>query len=926
VDPIQSLQGLAIRNRAGLTAGICGLALVCLLLLPSNASATTFTDPRFGETTLPITGSPAGPRDPTAVDWAPDGRMFVAEKFGRVRVVEPGGIQGGTQETLIDLRSRVNDVFDRGLLGLAVDSNFASNGYLWLVYTQELDPIDPDTTGPSTSVVSRLQVNEDNDLVTPPNGPNRVGDELIVLGTEGNQSCPAPADTLDCIAADYSGHSINTIRSAPDGTLWISNGDSHSNGTIDSLSYRPYDETNFSGKLIHIDRQGRGLANHPFCPSQSDLTRNCTKIYAEGFRNPYRFTLRPGAGPALGDVGNVTEEELDLIVAGGNYGWPCYEGSVRNPLFDQEQTCRNLYAQEAANPSTVREPAWSYPRDQGGGDFGSAIVVGPVYGGSNYPASFNGKLFVGDYVDQTIKVLTLSGNQVTGEQSFATEVPTAVDLAEMPNGDLGYVDINFGQPAGFVRRIIFSAGNQPPIPVASANPTRGLAPLQVQFTGSNSSDPDDDDLAYRWNFGDGTPESTQANPTHTYQQAGTYTARLTVDDGSGSNPSTTVQIEVGDQPTANITSPADGSSYRDGQAVNLQGTGTDPTDRTLSGADLEWRVILHHNTHQHLAGGDLTGSSGSFVPLTDHDADSNYEIRLTATDSDGNSDTDSIEIDPELSRLTFNSAPTGAPITYSGHAPDPAPLVRDAAVGFSATIEAAESFTSGGQTYVFDRWSDGGAQTHQISVPAADTTYTANYVPGTPTAVPGPSPVLPAAPEITRTAPESPANDNFPSVIGSADPSTTVALYSGRRCSGVALTSGSASIFGTAGLVAEVPDDSRTRFWARATGSRGDSPCSGEPVRYVEDSTAPVVEIRRGPSDKTKDRWPTFRFRANERQASFLCRLDRRKWRACDSPKTYRRLALADHVFRVKAVDEAGNVGDPERRRFELLAKRHYAD
>ena len=99
------------------------------------------------------------------------------------------------------------------------------------------------------------------------------------------------------------------------------------------LFYRTYDPTSFAGKIIHVDRQGRGLANHPFCPGDADLTHVCTKVYATGFRNPFRFTLRPGRGPAVGDVGYITYEELNLIQPGANYGWPCYEGPSRNPTL-----------------------------------------------------------------------------------------------------------------------------------------------------------------------------------------------------------------------------------------------------------------------------------------------------------------------------------------------------------------------------------------------------------------------------------------------------------------------------------------------------------------------------------------------------------------------------------------------------------------
>src|SRR5215211_4573744 len=293
-----------------LRAGL--LAFAFALFFSAPAGATTLPA-GFGETTLA-----SGLNAPTAVDWAPDGRMFIAEKRGVVRVRTPGG----DLLTLLDIRDEVNNVSDRGLLGLAVDTDFETNGYLYLLYAYELNPLSPDSTGPMVSRLTRVKVKPDNTLENP-------GDpETVILGTESDEPCPSPDNTVDCIPADFYWHVIGTVRSDPtDGTLWVGSGDSHP-FAVDGTSYRPLDVRTYAGKILHVDRNGRGLPNHPFCPNEVDLTDVCTKIYAKGFRNPFRFTLRPGKGPVVGDVGNG-HEELDLIRPGGNYGWPCYEGNDR---------------------------------------------------------------------------------------------------------------------------------------------------------------------------------------------------------------------------------------------------------------------------------------------------------------------------------------------------------------------------------------------------------------------------------------------------------------------------------------------------------------------------------------------------------------------------------------------------------------------
>lgn len=688
-----------------------GVALSGLLLVAAAPASATVLPPGFGETTLVGDGLSA----PTAIDWAPDGRMFVAEKAGRVRVVTADGTL--LKSPLLDIADKVNSPSDRGLLGLAVDKDFASNGYLYLLYVFELNPLEPDSEAPMVSRLTRVTVNPDNTLENP------ADPETVVLGTQSERACPRPDNTVDCIPADFIWHVIGTVRSDPvDGTLWLGTGDSHSPTPIDELTYRPYDEHTFAGKLIHIDRNGHGLPNHPFCPDDVDLTHVCTKLYAKGFRNPFRFTLRPGKGPVVGDVGFNDQEEIDLVSAGENYGWPCYEGSIRTPLYRTEPRCQQEYAKEGTSDA-VAPPAWSYARGEG-----AAVVAGPTYEGPNYPSGYAGKIFVGDYVQGWVKLLTInSGDQVIAVEDFASGWPGGVDLKLMPNGDLAFADIGFGSTSS-VGRFTYAEGNLPPTPVASASPDSGDPPLTVQFSGSDSTDPEDDPLTYEWDFGDGSARSSEANPSHTYTDPGTFQARLTVDDGHQRNPNVAVTVQVGPNlsPTAEILAPAEESLYRNGEAVELAGRGDDAEDGSLAGAALSWNVLLHHGTHLHQVT-SFEGVGGQFTPYVDHDADSYYEIILTATDSGGLTAEHRVRIRPKVIHLTLDSIPPGAPVRYSGEGPFSAPLTRTAAVGLRAIIEADPALVSNGRTYNFSHWSDGAPGKHLITVPAQDTTLTAVY-------------------------------------------------------------------------------------------------------------------------------------------------------------------------------------------------------
>jgi PKD repeat protein/glucose/arabinose dehydrogenase len=699
--------------RASRVRVIASAVVFALLVLIPGAAATTLPS-GFAEVNLVAGG---GLSAPTAVAYAPDGRMFIAEKAGRVKVVNPGS---STAIPLLSITSKVNHFSDRGLLGIEVDTDFESNGFLYLLYVHELSPATPDTSAPMVSRLTRVTVRPDNMLVLP---EGSTDPETVILGKDSNGPCPTPDNTRDCITSDFYWHAIGTVRSDPtDGTLWVGSGDSH-NDPVDGLTWRPYNEHTFAGKIMHIDREGRGLPNHPFCPNDTNLDHVCTKIYAKGFRNPFRFHLRPGKGPVVGDVGSSRREEVDFIRPGGNYGWPCYEGTHRPASRQSQPECTALYAKEGT-PEAAIPPNWEY--DHSGG---ASITLGPIYDGSTYPSHFRGDLFVGDYVQGWIKRLEIDANDnVTAVHDWATGWAGGVDLEMHPSGDLSNVDIGFGGVPAVARYTYTGSTNSPPVTVASATPTSGPSPLTVQFTGSGSSDPDGDALTYDWDFGDGTAHSALADPSHTYTTDGDYTATLTVTDAQGHSSSDTVPIAAtGNQaPTVNIAAPVDEFLYRDGSAVTLQGSGSDPEDGALGGASLTWRVLLHHGTHTHSLTDGVTGSEASFTPLVNHDSDSYYEIRLTAVDSGGRSASQTIEIRPETSDLELASSPVGAPLAYVDDQ-RAAPFSLRPAIGYEAQLSAPETFVRGGRTYRFQGWSDGGTRNHEITVPAGSPQYTATY-------------------------------------------------------------------------------------------------------------------------------------------------------------------------------------------------------
>src|SRR5918999_4419521 len=363
--------GSLVRRLAAPTAVIA--ALICALA-PPVAGAATYVDPSFSEEQL------VGDLDfPVQVAWAPDGRMFVAEKDGKVKVQSPGQ-EGAT--TILDIMEEVNGGNDRGLLSIAVDSQYPAEPYLYVLFTADLNHLVRDGEGPMVAKLRRYTLGSTSALSNP----------VEILGTYDAGPCPPPSNTLDCIPSDSVTHTIGTVRSAPDGSLFVSVGEGADFGGVEDDAFRPYDLQSMSGKVLHVDRDGRGLPGHAFCPAETDLTRVCTKIWAAGFRNPFRFTLRQDGRLVLGDVGWNTYEELNHVEEGERHGWPCYEGPIHTPGYEDDPRCDAEYAKEGSTEAH-RGPAYSYDRSGAGG----AAVGGPTYPGGGYPDEFDGTVFHGDY-------------------------------------------------------------------------------------------------------------------------------------------------------------------------------------------------------------------------------------------------------------------------------------------------------------------------------------------------------------------------------------------------------------------------------------------------------------------------------------------------------------------------------------------------
>lgn len=596
----------------------------------------------------------SGLNDASGFEFAPDGRIFILERTGAVKIYKDGGLLQTPFTTFSSVASG-----DRGLIGIAFDPNFATNHYVYFYYTN-------------------------SDLLN----------YLVRFDASGDVATAPPTILFQTTVPSNLLHVGGSVRFGLDDKLYFAVGDNGYPPNAQDLSV-PF------GKIMRINRDGSTPADNPFVGQAGTLPQ----IWAYGLRNPWRFQFDSANGRLYsGDVGNDTWEEVNLIVKGGNYGWPLSEG-----------TCTQ-------NCTPYLDPVYTYNHD----GQSSAVTGGPVYRGDNFPAQYQGRYFYSDYARGFINQLILNEDGTTGTMvPFDPIAGSVVDLKVGPDGSLWYVTYYPGR----LYRVTFSGTNQVPSATASSNGVKGVEPLNVQFSSAGSSDPEGQPLSYLWNFGDGTT-STEPNPNHTFSQKGVYTVNLSVSDGENTNQAVPIVIQVGLPPTVIIAAPTDNSNYLAGQSITFNVFANDAAGFDINDGDIKTDVILHHDTHTHPFLDDMIGRSGTFViPNTgEASADTWYEVRTTATDTNGLATSKSVFIYPRVVEVTMTSNVPGVQLYLDG-TPHTAPYTFDGVSQFRREISAPATTTVGGVTYNFTGWSDGGARTHTYITPNVSGAITATYAP-----------------------------------------------------------------------------------------------------------------------------------------------------------------------------------------------------
>jgi len=756
---------------AVLLATALAVALALLIVLPPDEADASVVPQGFQESVVVN-----GLTQPTSVEFAGDGRVFVAEKSGLIKVFS--SLDDATPTTFADLRTKVHDWADRGLLGMALDPDFPTRPYVYALYTYNKAPGNP--------TVPRWP----DSCPTPPGGYQDgcvVTGRLSRLEAAGNTMTGGENVLIEDWCQQFSTHSVGSLAFGPGRVLYVSGGEgagfreadygqfggssgsptpknpcgdpptgvggsqtppTAEGGALRSQDLRTGgDPVGLSGSILRVDPDtGAALTDNPLA---ADSDANARRIVAHGLRNPFRMTTRPGTGEVwVGDVGSGKFEEVNRLAnptgAVRNFGWPCYEGAGRNGTYDNKNLniCENLYAAAGAvtapyyayshgTQASATDPVGLCQSTSGTTNVGSSISGITFYNGGSYPDRYDGALFFADYARGCIWTMFEGADgqpDPTTRTVFANGV-TPVELQIGPGGDLFYADIG----SGTIRRVRYFGGNQPPTARATATPESGSVPLTVNFDASTSTDPESGPLTYAWDLDGAYDDSPAIKPTFTYDTAGEFPVGLKVTDNQGASDVLDEPLIVSpgnSSPSATIASPLSTLKFRVGQGISFSGSATDPEDGPLPASALSWTLILHHcasagNCHEHTDETFPGVASGSFV-APDHGYPFYLELRLTATDSGGRKSTRSVRLNPQTVRLTFASNPTGLRLLV-GAGGGTTTFNRTFVVGSKVTVEAPSPQTLNGASYAFGSWSDGGAQRHTITAPGAAKTYTAAY-------------------------------------------------------------------------------------------------------------------------------------------------------------------------------------------------------
>lgn len=660
--PTQPQTGLGT-GRALAVALILALLAALHVTVSAPAAQATTLPPGFVEMRVP------GLLDfPTSLAVAPDGRVFVGDRKGVLRVFKDDVL---LPDPVLTVTVSVSG--ERGLVGITFDPDFATNNYIYIYYTA----VEPTIH----NRVSRFTL--DGDVAV-------AGSEQIIF-------------ELDTVTHDQ--HNGGAMEFGPDGKLYIATGDDFHSANAQTLD-------NTFGKVLRINADGSIPTDNPFYGAAGGNNR---AIWALGFRNPFTFDIQPGTGRMyINDVGAVSYEEINEGVAGSNYGWPVTEGPTDDDRY--------------RSPVYGYGHSWTHGE---GPETGCAITGGSFYNpvSPQFPAEYLGKYFYIDYCSRWINTYDPATGEVA---TFASglDVWNTIYTTTAPDGSLYYLTAADLDGKGGLFKINYTGSLAPQI--GKHPEDRLVTVGQAATFSVDAYGDDPLSYQWQANGADisGATSPTYTTPPTDLSNDG-IRYRVVVSNAHGTTMTNEALLTVTNNaaPVPTIASPADGSYYTGGQTISFSGSGSDAEDGAVPPSAMEWQIDLHHNTHVHPGVFGVSGvESGTWTVPDGGEASTNvfYRFKLTVTDSQGRSATTYHDIRPTLSQISLATSPKGLSLALDGLSVN-TPYTEPAVVGLKRTLSAPATQNVNGVVHEFVSWSDGGPREHTITTPPSPVTYTATY-------------------------------------------------------------------------------------------------------------------------------------------------------------------------------------------------------
>ena len=549
--------------------------------------------------------------EPMELDMLDEEQIIFVERKGAVKVLDLGT---NTLETVAEIP--VFSGFEDGLLGIAVDPNYAENNWIYLYYSPPGDE--------PKQHLSRF-VFKDNQLA--------FESEKVVLEvvTQRDECC----------------HAGGSVEFGPDGLLYLSTGDD--TNPFASKGFAPIDEregrapwdaqrsssntNDLRGKVLRIRPEADGTYSIPegnLFPEGTPNTR--AEIYVMGCRNPFRISIDaktnylywgdvgPDAGKDDETRGPKGHDEINQARQAGYWGWPYTRGDNK-AYFDYDfaiqKSGERFNPQKIINnspnntglqalPPIQKSLIWySYDKSEEfpwTGVGGKNPMAGPIYysdmfpnNDQKFPDYFNGKLFFYEWMRDWIFIVTLDENQ--DFQKAEPFMPNStfsnpMDMIFGKDGNLYVLEYGekwFAQNLDArLNKIEYVKGNRSPSARIESDRSVGAAPLSVQFSAKASEDVDGDALAYSWFFNGENEQSQEVEPRFTFDEVGKYRVKLTVTDPAGRSASSTQEILVGNEPPeVSIALAVNNHLYWDGRQLSYEVKVVDKEDGSTEDGSLD---------------------------------------------------------------------------------------------------------------------------------------------------------------------------------------------------------------------------------------------------------------------------------------------------------------------------------------------------